>query len=177
MVTYCYNLHNRSVWPDYEWMKLWDALNSFIHSGHFYSAPSSPLPLRGAPDYSTDTVSEFHAEAHECCLCNCDCLWISRSRLLEYGIRFMVCVYVVVEFEFTIDWHCMKLSSDVDLGHGWSGAFPELRSGVLPRSWLLYSCLWRHYSNDLQIAGQLEGRVPHPVVSAWSRTLSVCRPR
>src|SRR6218665_3798604 len=25
---------------------------------------SSPLPLRGAPDYSTDTVSEFHAEAH-----------------------------------------------------------------------------------------------------------------
>ena len=37
---------------------------SFIHSGHFCSAPSSPLPLRGAPDYSTDTVSEFHAEAH-----------------------------------------------------------------------------------------------------------------
>src|SRR6218665_950537 len=38
--------------------------HSLIHSGHFYSAPSSPLPLRGAPDYSTDTVSEFHAEAH-----------------------------------------------------------------------------------------------------------------
>ena len=37
--------------------------HSFIHSGHFYSAPSSPLLLRGAPDYSTDTVSEFHAEA------------------------------------------------------------------------------------------------------------------
>src|SRR6218665_3573140 len=37
---------------------------SFIHSGHFYSAPSSPLLLRGAPDYSTDTVWEFHAEAH-----------------------------------------------------------------------------------------------------------------
>ena len=36
----------------------------FIHSGHFYSAPSSPLLLRGAPAYSTDTVSEFHAEAH-----------------------------------------------------------------------------------------------------------------
>src|SRR6218665_3409013 len=29
-----------------------------IHSGHFYSAPSSPLLLRGAPDYSTDTVSK-----------------------------------------------------------------------------------------------------------------------
>jgi len=39
-------------------------LYSFIHSGHFYSAPSSPLLLGGAPDYSTDTVSEFHAEAH-----------------------------------------------------------------------------------------------------------------
>jgi len=50
------------------------SLDSFIHSGHFYSAEgneghfysalSSPLPLRVAPDYSTDTVSEFHAEAH-----------------------------------------------------------------------------------------------------------------
>src|SRR6218665_3565374 len=39
-------------------------LYSFIHSGHFYSAPSSPLLLRGAPDYSTDTVLEFHADAH-----------------------------------------------------------------------------------------------------------------
>src|SRR6218665_1191632 len=29
--------------------------NSFIHSGHFYSALSRPLLLRGAPDYSTDT--------------------------------------------------------------------------------------------------------------------------
>src|SRR6218665_48889 len=37
---------------------------SFIHSGHFYSAPSNPLLLRGAPDYSTDTVSEFHDETH-----------------------------------------------------------------------------------------------------------------
>jgi len=38
--------------------------HSFIHSGHFYINPSSPLLLRGAPDYSMDTVSEFHAEAH-----------------------------------------------------------------------------------------------------------------
>src|SRR6218665_287186 len=36
-----------------------------VHSfGHFYSAPSSPLLLRGAPDYNTDTVLEFHAEVH-----------------------------------------------------------------------------------------------------------------
>src|SRR6218665_1286259 len=39
-------------------------IHSFIHSGHFYSTPSSPLLPRGAPDYSTDTVSEFHAEAN-----------------------------------------------------------------------------------------------------------------
>ena len=32
-------------------------IHSFIHSGHFYGAPSSTLLLRGAPDYSTDTVS------------------------------------------------------------------------------------------------------------------------
>src|SRR6218665_1445682 len=36
-----------------------------IHSFQpFYSAPSGPLLLRGASDYITDTVSEFHAEAH-----------------------------------------------------------------------------------------------------------------
>src|SRR6218665_2231238 len=39
-------------------------IHSFIHSGHFYSAPSSPLLLRGAPDYSMYTVSEFHATVH-----------------------------------------------------------------------------------------------------------------
>ena len=39
-------------------------VHSFIHSGHFYSASSSPPLLRGASDYSADTVSEFHAEAH-----------------------------------------------------------------------------------------------------------------
>jgi len=32
---------------------------SFIHSRHFYSASSGPLLLRGAPDYSTDTVLEL----------------------------------------------------------------------------------------------------------------------
>src|SRR6218665_3617116 len=41
-----------------------EVVHSFIHFGYFYIAPSSPLLLRGAPDYSTDTVSEFHAEAH-----------------------------------------------------------------------------------------------------------------
>src|SRR6218665_2389113 len=35
-----------------------------FHSGHFYSSPSSPLLIRGAPDHSMYTVSEFHAEAH-----------------------------------------------------------------------------------------------------------------
>src|SRR6218665_1303854 len=36
--------------------------HSFIHSGHFYSAPSSPLLLRGAPDYSIG-VSRRSAQA------------------------------------------------------------------------------------------------------------------
>ena len=33
-----------------------------IHSGNFYSASSSPLLLRGAPDTACITLSEFHAE-------------------------------------------------------------------------------------------------------------------
>jgi len=44
-------------------LKLHPTITSFIHYGHFYSAPSNPLLLRGALDYSTDTVSEFHAKA------------------------------------------------------------------------------------------------------------------
>ena len=37
----------------------------FIHSGHFYSASSSPLigPTHRRSRQSTNTVSEFHAEA------------------------------------------------------------------------------------------------------------------
>src|SRR6218665_1925235 len=40
--------------------------NLYIHSGYFYSASSSSLLLRGAPDTARiyATVSEFHAEAH-----------------------------------------------------------------------------------------------------------------
>src|SRR6218665_931094 len=43
---------------------IYSFIHSFNHSGHFYSALSSPILLRSAPNYSTDTVSEFHAEAH-----------------------------------------------------------------------------------------------------------------
>src|SRR6218665_1565477 len=46
-------------------------IHSFIHSGHFYSAPSSPLPLRSAPDYSTGSsyfteriTSDFVTRTH-----------------------------------------------------------------------------------------------------------------
>src|SRR6218665_2687295 len=45
-------------------VELVDLSQTLIHSGHFYSTPSSPLLLRGAPDYSTDTASKFNAEAH-----------------------------------------------------------------------------------------------------------------
>src|SRR6218665_222247 len=34
-------------------------VHSLIHSGYLYSASSSPILLRGAPDYSIDTVSEL----------------------------------------------------------------------------------------------------------------------
>jgi len=37
-------------------------LHSFIHSGHFYSGPSSPLLLGGTPDYSTDTVESYRLD-------------------------------------------------------------------------------------------------------------------
>jgi len=33
--------------------------NSFIHSGYFHSASSSPLLLKGTPDYSIDTALEW----------------------------------------------------------------------------------------------------------------------
>src|SRR6218665_3768160 len=61
----CIHIHlNTVINNDIFWHNYTHIIHSFIHSGHFYSAPSSPLPLRGAPDYSTDTVLEFHAEAH-----------------------------------------------------------------------------------------------------------------
>ena len=44
-------------------MNLAELRDSF-HFRYLYSAPSRFL-LRGAPDYSADTESEFHAEAHE----------------------------------------------------------------------------------------------------------------
>ena len=39
--------------------------HSFIHSGYFYSASSSPLLLRGSPNYSIDSLlcRSSHAEA------------------------------------------------------------------------------------------------------------------
>ena len=38
---------------------VWVCFHSFIHSGYFYSTSSSPLLLRGALDYSIDTVLEL----------------------------------------------------------------------------------------------------------------------
>ena len=35
-----------------------NSIHSFIYSRYFYNASSSPLLLRGSPDYSIDTVSE-----------------------------------------------------------------------------------------------------------------------
>src|SRR6218665_1934430 len=46
-----------------------DSCNSFIDSGYFSSASSSPLLLRGAPGYSIDSVSE---QTRRCATGNCE---------------------------------------------------------------------------------------------------------
>jgi len=48
-ISYCshYWIELRLYFPDY------------VHSGYFFSASSSPLLLRGAPNYSIDAVSEL----------------------------------------------------------------------------------------------------------------------
>jgi len=42
---------------------------SFVHYGYFCSTSSSPLLLRGVPDYSIDIVSELACRS---ATCNCD---------------------------------------------------------------------------------------------------------
>ena len=39
------------------------SIHKFIHSGHFYSASSSPLPLRGAPDTARILRRSFKLQA------------------------------------------------------------------------------------------------------------------
>jgi len=38
-------------------------IHSFFHSEYFYSTSSSPLLLRGTPNYSIDTVSELRCRS------------------------------------------------------------------------------------------------------------------
>src|SRR6218665_550265 len=66
-------------------------LRSFIHSGYFYSASSSPLLLRGTPNHSIDTVLvlvdavviHFFVHLH---FFSCTCL-ITLSRDSEHPCR------------------------------------------------------------------------------------------
>ena len=46
-------------------------IHPLSHSGYFYSASSNPLLLRGAPDYSIDTVSEWTRRSARGKLGNC----------------------------------------------------------------------------------------------------------
>jgi len=50
--------------------------HSIIHSGYFYRVSSSLLPLRGAPDYSIDTVLELTRWS---ATGNCECMTCPRS--------------------------------------------------------------------------------------------------
>jgi len=52
----------------------------FIYSGYFYSTSSSPQQLRGAPDYSIDTVSVL-----TCRSATCNCEWRTCPRSLHGG--------------------------------------------------------------------------------------------
>jgi len=54
--------------------------NAFIHSVYFYSASSSPILLRGAPDYIIDTVLEL---THWSATGNCE--WRTCPRSLYGG--------------------------------------------------------------------------------------------
>jgi len=54
--------------------------NSFIHSKYFYSASSSLLLLRGAPNYSIDTVSALTRR-----IATGNCKWITCPRSLHGG--------------------------------------------------------------------------------------------
>jgi len=56
------------------------SFHSFIHSGYFYSASSSPLLLRGAPDYSIDTVSKLTRRS-----ATGNCKWRTCPRSLHGG--------------------------------------------------------------------------------------------
>ena len=58
---------------------LWQ-FNSLIHSRYFHSASSSPLLLRGAPYYSTDTASEITRRS-----ATGNCEWRTCPRSLHGG--------------------------------------------------------------------------------------------
>ena len=60
----------------------WSFGNSFIHSIYFYSTSSCPLLLRGAPDYSIDTISEL-----TCRSATSNCEWRTCPRSLR-GVGF-----------------------------------------------------------------------------------------
>jgi len=53
---------------------------TFIYSGYFYSASSSLLLLRGAPNYSVDTVSELTGQS-----ATSNCEWRTCPRSLRGG--------------------------------------------------------------------------------------------
>src|SRR6218665_1914698 len=48
----------------YRFGKLYFLLSSFIHSGYFYSASSSPLLLRGAPETARVLCRSFTPKCH-----------------------------------------------------------------------------------------------------------------
>ena len=72
-----------SIGNTYHLLTLYSS-HSFIHSGYIYSAFSSPLLLRGAPDHSNDTVPEFHAEASQAIVSE----GLSQGRYMAAGVGY-----------------------------------------------------------------------------------------
>ena len=80
MVLYFINIY-RGWKLGVKYKRIW---YSFIHSWYFYSASSSPLLLRGVPDYSIDTVSELTRRS---ATGNCEWRTLQRSLRGWNGIR------------------------------------------------------------------------------------------
>src|SRR6218665_960650 len=54
-------------------------VSSFIHSGYFYSAASSPLLLGGAPEYSIQNTPAFICCGYENKIANTSYPWLPQS--------------------------------------------------------------------------------------------------
>ena len=92
--------------------------HSVIHSGYFYSASSSPLLLRGTPDYSIDTVLKL---THQSATGNCE--WRTCPRYLCGGYSWMPQLFFNSWKRKSLKEHFISLKCRRNLGRGHWNAF------------------------------------------------------